>query len=78
MANNSGYKVINGTSPAINTVNAAKTEISVGNLRSKTSVLGFERLGWGDNCDKLFHDGLDVSFARCNTMSFADPIAMER
>ena len=81
MANNSGYKVINGTRPAIDTVNAAKAEISAEKLRylgSKSSLLGFETLGWGDNCERLLHDGLDVSLPCYNNMTFADLTAMER
>jgi len=64
MSNDPGYKIINCAPPTPEQIEAAKAEISIETLQKfqqSISSLGFERLGWGQNSDKLLHDGLDVS-----------------
>lgn len=63
MSNDLGYMIFQGTSPTPEKIEAAKAEISAENLRKfqqSLSSLGFEKLGWGEHSDTLFHDGLDV------------------
>ncbi|EDO00503.1 predicted protein [Sclerotinia sclerotiorum 1980 UF-70] len=58
-----GYKILDGTPPTRDKIEAAQAEISVENLQKlqqSTSDLGFERLGWGEKINSLLHDGLDL------------------
>lgn len=64
MSNDLGYKIIKAQPAPPDLIEAAKTEISRDNLRKfhkSISSLGFERLGWGENNERLLHSGLDVS-----------------
>jgi hypothetical protein len=64
MSNDLGYKIIKAQPAPRDLIEAARAEISVDNLRKfqqSTSSLGFERLGWGENNNRLLHGGLDVS-----------------
>ncbi len=65
MASDRGYVVINCAPASQELITAAKAEISVDqihSLQTSTSDLGYEKLGWGERCDELFHHGLDVRF----------------
>lgn len=66
MSNDPGHKIVKGTVPTREKIEAAKAEISEGDLRKfqQSTSLGFERLGWGQNNDTLLHDGFDVSAFR--------------
>ena len=78
MSNDSGYKILKGTPPPRAMIDAAKAEISADNLQkiqNSTSNLGFEALGWGADCDKLLHYGLDVSALYLCVIETADMAA---
>ena len=68
MPNDPGYKIINGSPPKREKIDAAKAEIPADKLWSQQStyILGFKRLGWGKECESLLHDGLDVSASFCD------------
>jgi hypothetical protein len=64
MSKDPGFKILDLRRPPPEMINAAMAEISVEDLdkfRNSYSSLGFEKLGWGTNCESLFLDGFDVS-----------------
>jgi hypothetical protein len=59
MAEDPGYLILKGQLPDPRLLKDAKAEAKAPS--NDTSPLGFEILGWGENCSALFHKGLDVS-----------------